>query len=427
MKASFFLSLLFLTVVSSVFIERVQAAHPDSHTPSKVDLDKEILKYQMDALLCAASPLVARIPGSSHILEASKCALAAGLGVTEIVRSLTECAHMRHAGGKVNERDFLGCLKSGSSYFASNKEALACLLGSGLDKSAKKMLQHLGIVGDIITCSLTVAQGATLLVDTTRAANAARAEARKSAELLARLASSLKGSRIYNMGYYRGCLSVTKHFPNDEDRCLSQCHNDKQYGMGVLGSSLNREQQAYTFEACKFGCKLTEAVPNSWIYTMLVSSEPGQTRRGCEAVVDKVRNSIEGMAQVNFRTLPLPGTDSGSQSERTGSYLAWRIRINAALDAIQRNWDSLRPQRGFVTTENLLAYANGNDDDSKLISSVFGNRDLGVFSYGRIEVPTLAAYLDSTQNSVVDGLISQSDVAAFRSEINGYYFGEPTR
>mgnify|MGYP006272846961 CR=1 FL=1 len=422
MKSVLFLSLLLITSQFAV-VEKALASEPERHENKAADLDKEILKYQFDALLCAASPIVAKIPGSSHVLEASKCALVAGLGVTEIVRSLTECAHMRHSQ---NDRDFLGCLKSGSSYFASNKEALACLLGNSLEKSGKKMLHHLGIVGDIVTCSLTVAQGATLLVDTTKAANAARQEARNSAATLAQTIASLKGGRLYNMGFYRGCFNVTNVYPGDENRCVHLCESQKQMGRGALAGVLNAEQQAHTLRACQSGCKATEAVPNSWIYTLFVSSEPGVERKGCEAVVSKVKHTLEGVTQTNFRVLPLPGVNEGKSEQRLGAFLAWKLRITAALDAIEQQWKNVRKTPGgLAKTEDIVALGNSDTAEAKLISSVFGNKDLGVYAFAshQTELPILAAYLDSTQTGEVDGWISLSDILAFKEEINRYYYG----
>lgn len=422
MKSVFVLSLLFLNPFWILGTPVANASSPEHHESKAVDLDKEILKYQFDALMCAASPIVARIPGSSHILEASKCALVAGLGATEIIRSLTECAHLRHSK---NDRDFLGCLKSGSSYFATNKEALACLLGSSLDKSVKHVLHNLGIVGDIVTCSLTVAQGATLLVDTTKAANAARSDARDSADRLAKTIANLQGSRLYNMGFYRGCLAVTEFFPNDETKCISLCDHQKAFGMGEMGGYLNQKQQAYTSDSCKAGCRASEAVPNSWIYTVLISSEPGLTRKGCEAVVSNVKNTLEGRSKTTFRVLNLPGVNQGSEKERLGALLAWKTRINLALDAIDKNWKSLNSRGGLVSTQEIIALGLDDSDDAKLISSVFGNKDLGIYEQGtRKELPLLMAYLDSTQTGSVDGLIARSDLSAFKEEVSRYYFGD---
>jgi hypothetical protein len=425
MKVRFFLSVLFLTVVSLVFVPRVEASPPNPSESREDNLAEQIAHYRWDAFLCAASPIIATIPESSHILVASKCLLSAGVGVTEIIRSLTECAHSRHTKDSEKDRNVLGCFKAGSAYFAGNKEALACLAGSGLEKSGKEVLKKLGLVGNIVTCSLTVVQGVSLLKDATSAANKARKEARESADTLARLISSLNRSRIYNMGYYRGCLAVTKVFRNYDDeakeaKCVSLCDSTKFQGFGALAGTLNEKQQAYTSLACKAGCHAFEAVENSWAYTILVSSEPGQRRQGCELLVAKVRDTLEGKTQVNFRALPLPGTNSGTESERLGAYLAWKIRINAALDAIERNWDNLKPQDGLVKVDDLVAFGNRNDDDAMLISTVFGNRDLGTFYQGN--VPILAALLDSTQTSDVDGLVSLGDVNAFRHEINSYYF-----
>lgn len=385
-------------------------------------LDQDIRAYQIDAVLCGFQALVAGIPGHNKILERVRCAAHLGLDATQAIRAGKTCLNRDM---KSVDR-FLACMKTGAEYFGGSKEAMACFLPT--EHTVKHVLENLSTLGAVIGCSLTVVKGGKLLYKATKAANEARAEARQKAEVVRRMISSWRASRIYNMAYFRGCHFMTKlpTMPSEQE-CFSHCQGISNGRSDLSTVAMNQSQIGYHRSICRSGCRATEALPSSWVSTMFGYGEY-QTRNGCQDFVEKALLP-ENASRIAFRPMEFPGIHDGTPEERYFKYLAGRARILAVIDILEDNWGDLpKTPRGTVRVTDIVNLANKpvnsleNEKAAnlRLVGSTLGPEYANVYHEGK-NVPLFANLLESSSTDRLDGEVEFRDLSSFRDEVETYY------
>lgn len=400
-----------------------QAAHGNT---SAANLDRDIKKYQIDALLCGVQAIVAGIPGHGKLVEALRCAGNIGIDTTQAIRAAKSCS----ANGIRDVERMLACIKVGAEYFAASREAVACL-ANPLHVN-KVLLENMAVFGSIVGCSLTVVKGVKLLANATAAANEARAEARESANALSRQISQPRFNRLFNLGYFRGCNQVAnlQRIPNEE-RCVESCRNSARswgdWGGNRADSNpggslaMSASQRHYYVYACTAGCKSGETRPNGWIAT-LIGFPDHVTRQGCKAYVAHARNA-GNVKNVVFRVMRFPGTDQGSLAERHSKFLSTRIRLYAALNTLETHFARLpQAQPGVVRVSDIYAWSalqGPENEDLRLAALAFGS-EFGTVTVNGRELPQFGSLLDSAGNGKVDGLVGTTDIQDLREELETY-------